>query len=627
MRLRTRTILLVFIFVGLLVFGLSLVGRFYLYPKFVQLEDEQAIRNANIGLELLNIEVNTIADRPPDWGYWDDTYEFVKNNDAEFIQSNLGKESQFTLQANLIALYDRQGNKLWSRAMNLESQKSFPLDEYEDKKLPLTHPFLSHEDSPRTRAGLMNSSYGPIFLASTPILYSDRTGPSVGTIIFGRLFNIEKVRRIGMQAGLELKLSPHLSNTKNLPPVPIKNNSGRIQHTPLEIVRNSDSTQVKTTLFSIDGKPSIDMQVSMSSDISKRGLKTLDTVTMAICVAGLLLSLVLIFMLNHSVVSPISRIRRHVAHVGNQEDFSARIQLNRDDEIGDLANEFDQMLQRLSDTRKRLFEQSYQTGASEMAQGVIQGIGKGIQPLRENIELPLNLLDKAHTSTSASLIHEMADAKIGSHRFTEITQQLLDLNNEQALVLAEARSEMRRLRIHVENLQEVVTDYSRYVSRATDNASIKVSNLISAASKKLDAEERQYLNIDIDPAVNRSAHAVASQHLLQQVINVLIAHFLETAKKSGRAINVRVTCQTEVTAGNVQLRFRFNDDRLHMEADEFQSYLADAWSPDRTESGLNLAWAENAVTSMSGKLYAEPSQTQEGIAVNLILPRAKMDET
>jgi len=130
--------------VALAALGLSLASRVYLYPKFIQLEDEQAVRNANIGLELLNNEINIIADRPPDWSYWDDTYQFMLNRNDSFITSNLGVESQLSLQANLVGIYDLKGNKVWSRAVHLETLKSFNLDEYHNGKLPAAHPMLSH---------------------------------------------------------------------------------------------------------------------------------------------------------------------------------------------------------------------------------------------------------------------------------------------------------------------------------------------------------------------------------------------------------------------------------------------------------------------------------------------------
>lgn len=627
MRLRTRTILLVLVLVAVAALSLSLASRYYIYPKFIQLEDEQAIRNANIAIELLNNEVKTIADRTPDWGYWDDTYQFVIDKNTEFEQSNLGTESQQSVQANLIAFYDRAGNKVWSRAMDLDTRKTFALDEYDHSKLSSTHCLLSHEDNPLTRAGLMNSSHGPIFLASTPILSSERTGPSAGTLIFGRFFEPEKIRRIATQAGLELKLSAHELNTKVADQLVEKKVTHRLQHTKLMITRTDKHTQVKTTLYSIDGKPSIDMVVSMPSDISERGLKTLNAITIAIFLAGLVLSLVLIYALNHSVTAPISRITKHLSDIGNQEDISSHIKLNRNDEIGDLANAFDDMLKRLSDTRKRLFKQSYQTGANEMAKGVIQDINKAIQPLRKNIELPINLLDKAHTSTSARLIHELSDAKTQSHRYIEITQQLLDLNNEQALVLAEARSEMRRLRIDVEQLQEVVSDYSKLILNKPNTEEISVASLLEMISKKLSPHERRLLTIDIDTSVYRAAPVAASQNLLQQVIQVVISHFLHAAEKTGSAtpLTLRITCRTELKQGSAQMHFCFEDDRPRMTDNEFQQYLVESWSPADIDASLGLPWAENAITSMLGKLYAEPSQLQEGIAIHLVLPRAKFE--
>ncbi len=627
MSLRTRTILLVFFLVALASLGLSIASRYYLYPKFIQLEDEQAIRNANIGLELLNNEVGVISDRPADWGYWDDTYQYVLDKNQDYADSNLGTETQYSLNVNLFAIYDTAGNKVWSHAMDLASQASYPLDEYADPKLPSAHPFLSHENTPITRAGLMNSSHGPIFLASTPILQSDRTGPSRGTIIFGRYLEAEKIRRIATQPGLELKLSPHKVTQSDSRLTTVDNGPGRLQHTPLKIARYNNLTEVTTTLFSIDGKPSIDMAISMPPDISKRGLKILDGITMSLFVGGLLLSLLLTYVLNRFVTKPISRITQHLVDIGDQESLTGRIGLDRSDEIGDLANAFDEMLQRLSDTRKRLFKQSYQSGASEMASGVIQDINKSIQPIRDNIELPLSLLDKSHTSTSASLIHELGDNKIGSHRFIEITQQLMDLNNEQSLVLAEARSEMRRLRIDIERLQEVVSDYSKFISQDTDIGSVTVASLLGATSKKLSPDERAKLKIDIDPAVYHAASVAASQNLLQQVINVLISHFLGAAERvETPPLNLRVTCRTELSHGSAQLHFCFDDDRPRMTAEAFQQYLSENWVSADIETGLTLPWAENAITSMRGKLFAEPSQLMNGITIHLVLPRAKLEE-
>lgn len=204
----------------------------------------------------------------------------------------------------------------------------------------------------------------------------------------------------------------------------------------------------------------------------------------------------------------------------------------------------------------------------------------------------------------------------------------MDLNNEQSLVLAEARSEMRRLRIDIERLQDVVSEYSKFISQGTDSDSVTLANLLSITIKKLSPDDRKLLKIDIDSAVYHAAHVAASQNLLQQVIHVLMTHFTSSAEKlKVPLLNLRITCRTELSHGSAFVHFCFDDNRPHMTLAAFEQYLAANWSGADAEPGLSLAWAENAITSMRGKLFVEPSQLMHGITIHLVLPRAKLEET
>jgi len=59
-----------------------------------------------------------------------------------------------------------------------------------------------------------------------------------------------------------------------------------------------------------------------------------------------------------------------------------------------------------------------------------------------------------------------------------------------------------------------------------------------------------------------------------------------------------------------------------MNEEQFTHYIAEYWSAKEPDT-LGLAWAENAITSMQGRLFVEPSQSLDGIAINLVLLRAK----
>ena len=59
--------------------------------------------------------------------------------------------------------------------------------------------------------------------------------------------------------------------------------------------------------------------------------------------------------------------------------------LRRTDEIGVLALEFDRMVDKLTDARRRLVDRSYEAGAAEAASGVLHNIGNAMTPLRVTV--------------------------------------------------------------------------------------------------------------------------------------------------------------------------------------------------------------------------------------------------
>jgi hypothetical protein len=86
------------------------------------------------------------------------------------------------------------------------------------------------------------------------------------------------------------------------------------------------------------------------------------------------------FTLTRLIVTPLNRLTTHVLAVGKTGDLTRRIALDRDDEIGVLSKEFDEATAQLDNARRRLLEQSYQSGMSEIAAGVIHNIRNALSP-------------------------------------------------------------------------------------------------------------------------------------------------------------------------------------------------------------------------------------------------------
>jgi nitrogen fixation/metabolism regulation signal transduction histidine kinase len=333
---------------------------------------------------------------------------------------------------------------------------------------------------------------------------------------------------------------------------------------------------------------------------------------------------ILLWLLNRSILIPVSRLTSVVRGIGAGDDDHARLRLTRNDEIGDLGNEFDRMLDRIADARRRLLNESYRSGANEMAVGVINDLREALGPLREQLEQPLRLLDRSQTAAQQPLFHELNDPATSRHRQTEISQILQDQSHENAILIAEARSELRGIRKALEKLQGIVAEYSRFIASSSAAEALPISDLICQAVRKMAPANQMALDVEVDSSVERAPPVLAAREILLQVINVLIdqsakSRITETQMRR----QLRITASTELTQGRSMVHLRFDDNRAAMDNEEISALFNRDVRTGEDSHGLTLPWAENAILGMGGRLYAEASRPYDGLVLHLLLVRAK----
>jgi hypothetical protein len=280
------------------------------------------------------------------------------------------------------------------------------------------------------------------------------------------------------------------------------------------------------------------------------------------------------------------------------------------------------MLDRIADTRRRLLDESYRAGANEMAGGVINDLRNALGPLREQLEQPLRLLDRSQTATQQPLLHDLAEPDTSRHRQSEIIQLLQDQSHENAVLITEARSELRGIRKGLEKLQGIVGEYSRFIASSSAVAPVRLGELIDHAIRKKSVENR--LEIEVDSSVERAPPVLAPREILQQVVNVLIDQAAKCRVAEAQARRqLRITASVEFKQGRSMLHFRFDDNRAALNTAEIAVLFSHDRQVDHDSHGLGLPWAENAVMAMGGRLYGEPSQPFDGLLLHLLLVRAK----
>ncbi|HEX3358113.1 MAG TPA: CHASE4 domain-containing protein, partial [Tepidisphaeraceae bacterium] len=65
------------------------VQRLIVYPSFVSLEDREAAKDLNRGIDGIRRDIEHLSTFNNDWAGWDDSWNFVQGKNADFIRVNL----------------------------------------------------------------------------------------------------------------------------------------------------------------------------------------------------------------------------------------------------------------------------------------------------------------------------------------------------------------------------------------------------------------------------------------------------------------------------------------------------------------------------------------------------------
>jgi C4-dicarboxylate-specific signal transduction histidine kinase len=196
---------------------------------------------------------------------------------------------------------------------------------------------------------------------------------------------------------------------------------------------------------------------------------------------------------------------------------------------------------------------------------------------------------------------------------------LQDHLSEHAGLLSEARSELRGLRRRLEQMQEKVAEHSRYMKASTTPAPVFLAELLDQARRRLPKGPALAGDIRVDESVQRLPAVAATREVLLQVMTTLLSQLANFGDEGHPQL--RISAGSETGDGRAAVCLRFDDERPVAQA---RALVEKFRQPQSSQpEGSSLAWAENAVSAMGGRLIAEASDDYGGLRVSLILPQAR----
>ena len=359
MNLRNKTFLII-LAVGLIC---SIVMAFFISNftiKGYQAEEIQITKD-KVGQINAQIEAQQqeLAGINKDWAEWDDTYQYTIDKNPEFIQSNFVYATFFNNHINFAAIIDLKGNWIYSvyyakiQGDTPDVVNLIPVNVPPEllSYLADNSPFLIQNKNHTGTQGYINLPYSPMFLVSHPILTSDASGDSRGTLLLGRYLDQPEIQRFPGTS----RLNPE-GFKFNDPALPIdfSNITPKLSKDNPIIVRALDDQIVAgyRLISDINGQPCFIIRIETPRDIYSRARNAVPYYAISLIIFVLLFIAAILIILERMVISRVASLSSKIKLIGRKGDLSTRVALTGKDEISSLAESINGMMDNIEQSRR-----------------------------------------------------------------------------------------------------------------------------------------------------------------------------------------------------------------------------------------------------------------------------------
>jgi two-component system NtrC family sensor kinase len=589
--------------------GLSLLGldRFVL-PSFQRLEQKAAREDLARVVQALQREQDFLLTTASDWAVWTETWKFLGGAGPEYETNNLTPGALAALNVDVLALYDAAGRPVWTGGLVEDDGALGVPPALGPDPLPAGHPLVATGDLDQVRSGLLITDRGPMLLGMHAVTTNEGTGPVRGSVVFGRYLDEEAIHRLANQAGVDLEIQP-------LPAGEARQAS--TQATRIETTEST--TNIRHLLADMHGTPVLAAHLSLPRTTSNQGRRAIRLALTAQTVSGLLATLFLLLTLGHLVVKPLQRLAAHAVRLGRTGQPSPLFSLERRDELGVLSYELNQLMGVLADTRRRLLEQSYDSGRAEMAGGILHNIGNSITPLAVQADQLRQEIHGVPVEDMGLALAELERADLPADRRRDVQDFARLALSEMKQSLERAEGSRHLIAQQITHISRILGEQERHSRAGHTQEPVRLDLLLQEAVELLGDVPRERLEIRLDPDLARFGECQLARVALQQVVINLMINAAEAVAQAGLTRGLLVV---KGVLEDHKVRLDFTDNGCGFSAEQAERLFQRGYSTKSKgrSSGLGLHWSSNTLHALGGWLGATSPGPGLGATFSLSLP-------
>ncbi len=338
MKLKSKTAGLVGMAMGIFIILL------YLFIRPLLLNDAKSMDEESLRIDKLRVsnyiasEADDLQRLNRDWAVWDDTYQFVQDQNQQYIDSNIMFETFENNAINLMMYFNNDRELVYSSAYDLEDGSQL--------NLALNTSFIEANWNGLSASGkasiIAHEDIGSMLTVSEPILTSEEEGPSVGMLVMGKILNDRFFEKMERDLAIDVTVltgKQAVDSSQAVMPA-------ETEDVLLEIVPVSDN---------------LALEVKKERKYYNEKLKSMNDLFLALSLATLMLVFFVYYLLDLFVLSRISFLSGQLKNIDFDQPNSLKIEKLKDgkDEITDLEKSVHSMLQSLEKAHSSVTKIAY----------------------------------------------------------------------------------------------------------------------------------------------------------------------------------------------------------------------------------------------------------------------------
>jgi len=624
MSLRSRILLGLLLLV--LLYGTTVVAvqQLILRPGFQDLERATTSRNLSRAVHAIEKDVETLESFCHDWAAWDDTYQFLKDGNSEFVAENLVLETFANGNFDVAWFVALDGRVVFGGAHEPAGEHALiGMPDFPSDRMSLDDPLLASHDIEQPVSGLLATSQGPMIASCWPVTTSLQDESSDGWLLMGKFLDSTHVSALIDQT----RVTFVIRDAGGVLPPAERGALARLSagESEVQVPASDELMHAFTTLPDILGRPAFLLRIDWPREITQHGAGVLRFALVSLLAAAALTLAAVAFMLQRTVIRPLTDLTAHAVRVGRSDDLSARVGSTRSDELGVLSREFDSMVAKLASSREQLVDAARLGGRAEVATAVLHNVGNVLNSVNTSAaELERSLASGAladlerlepsllaHADDLARWIEQ--DAR-GRHLPAFLLALAQKGREEHAALLAESR----HLAEGLGHVSALVRGQEEHAGAVAPLERVSLARQVDCALK-LSEDGAPGPPIEIRREFEDVPDVLVPRHRLLEVL----VNLLRNARQSLRAAPVearRLVVRVARAAGGV--RVEVADNGLGIAKEHLVRIFQQHFTTKSDGHGIGLHVAANAAREMGGTLAASSDGPGTGATFVLQLPAA-----